>query len=211
MLARMKRLAWRNIPWLYCVGAALFLLSWLGEKQSGKELARKHDQLLRLERQLSSSRGIAQLWYSHMHVLGVQQPKGSQDQAIAFASLWYMEFTVNALQSAVAWGDENAAEQKKLVESWQADLESARTAFRDGQYARAMTRASHLRSTELRWADRLAAGNSQHFRELEAQQDLRDWIFRILYVFAAGLIGVAFVRDRLRAAFRDRGDLILSE
>jgi hypothetical protein len=211
MLARMKRLAWRHIPWLYCVGATLFLLSWLGEKQSEKEFARKHDHLLRLEHQLSTNRSIAQLWYSHMHLLGAQQPKGSQDQAVAFAALWYMEFTVNALQAAVAWGDENAAEQKKLVESRRADLEAAKTAFRDGQYAKAITISSHLRSTELQWADRLASGNSPHFRALEAQKDLRDWIFRILYLVAAGLIGFAFVRDRLRSAFRDRGDLILSE
>jgi hypothetical protein len=207
----MKHFAWRGIPWLYCVGAALFLFSWLVEKHFEQEFARQRDHLQRLEHQISSNRNVAQVWYSHMHLLGAQESKGSQDKAIAFASLWYMEFTVNALQAALAWGDESAAEQKKLVEGWQADLESARGAFRDGQYAKTITRASHVRSTELQWANRFASGYTRQFREIEAQKDLRDWIVRILYVVAAGLIGFAFVRDRLRAKFHDRGSLILPE
>jgi hypothetical protein len=211
MFARMKHLAWRNIPWLYCAGAVLFLLSWLVGKHFEQEFARKHDHLQRLEHQVASNRNAAQVWYSHMHLLGTQESKGSQEKAIAFASLWYMEFAVNALLAAVAWGDENAVEQKKLVENWQADLESARGAFRDGQYAKTVSRASHLRATELQWAERLASGHSQHFREIEAQKDLRDWIVWILYVVAAGLVGFAFVRDRLTAKFRDRGNLILSD
>lgn len=210
MLAQMK-LALREVPWLYCVGAALFLSAWLVEKHFEQQFARGHGQLQRLERQISSNRNIAQVWYSHMLLLGGQESKGSQEKAIAFASLWYMEFAVNALEAAVAWGDENAAEQKKLVESWHADLELAKTAFRDGQYAKTTSRASHLRSTELQWADRLASGYAQPLREIEAQKDLRDWIVRILYVVAAGLIGFAFVRDRRRARFHDRGNLILPE
>lgn len=210
MLARMKHLA-RTIPWLYSVGAVLFLLAWLVGKHFDQEFARKHDQLQRLERQISSSRNIAQVWYSHMHLLGAQESKGSQEKAVAFASLWYMEFTVNALQAAVAGGNDDPAEQKKVVEGWQAELESAKAAFRDGQYARTILMASHLRSTELKWADRLASGNAQRFREIEARKDLQDWGVRILYVVAAGLIGFAFVRDRVRAKFRGRGDLILSD
>jgi hypothetical protein len=207
----MKHLAWRNIPWLYCIGAAVFLLAWLAGKHFEQEFARQRDHLARLEHQILSNRNVAQVWYSHMHLLGAQESKGSQEKAVAFASLSYMEFTVNALQSALASGDENPEEQKKLVEGWQADLEAAKTAFRDGQSARTILIASHLRSVELQWSGRLASGNSRQFREIEARKDLRDWIVRMLYVVAAGLIGFAFVRNRLRAKFRDRGDMILSE
>jgi hypothetical protein len=210
MLARMKHLA-RTIPWLYFVGAVLFLLAWLVGKHFDQQFARKHDQLQRLEQQISSSRNIAQVWYSHMHLLGAQESKGSQEKAVAFASLWYMEFTMNALQAAVAGGSESPEEQKKLLEAWQADLESAKTAFRDGQYAKAISRGSHLRSIEFQWVDRLASGNAQRFREIEARKDQEDWGVRILCIVAAGLVGFAFVRDRSRAKFRDRGDLILSD
>ena len=210
MLARL-RLAWREIPWLYCVGAALFLFSWLADRHFEQEFARQRDQLQRLQHQISSNRNIAQVWYSHMHLLGAQESKGSQDKAIAFGSLWYMEFTVNALRAAVAWGDEDAAEQKKLAESWEADVESAKAAFQDGQYAKTILKGSHMRSTELQWTDRLASGQGQRFREIEAQKDLRDWIVRTLYVVAAGLIAFAFVRDRRRGKFHDRGSLILPE
>ena len=98
-----------------------------------------------------------------MLLLGTQEPKNSQ--AIAFASLWYMEFTVNALQSAVAWGNENLAERKKFVEMRQSELESAKAAFRDGQYEKVMSLASHLRTAELQSASRLASANSEHFNE----------------------------------------------
>ena len=209
MLARMKRLAWKNIPWLYCIGSVLFLLSWLGEKQFEQGFMRKRDELERLQRHISSNRNIAQLWYSHMHLLDTQESKNSQ--AIAFASLWYMEFTLNALQSTAASGSESMTERKKSAEIWQSDLESAKAAFRDGQYAKVISRASHLRTAELQSADRLATADDKHFSEIEAQRNFGGWLFLALYVIGAGLIGFAFVRDRLRAKTRDRGDLILSE
>ena len=209
MLVRMKRLAWKNIPWLYCIGSVLFLLSWLSDKQFEQEFMRKREELERLQRHISSNHNIAQLWYSHMLLLDTQEPKNSQ--AIAFASLWYMEFTLNALQSAVAWGNENITERKKFAEIWQSDLEPAKAAFRDGQYAKVSPLASHLRTVELQSASRLASANNQHFSEIEAQKNFWGWLVRVFYVIGAGLIGFAFVRDRLRAKTRDRGDLILSE
>ena len=209
MLVRIKRLAWKNIPWLYCIGSVLFFLSWLGEKQFEQEFMRKREELERLQRHISSNHNIAQIWYSQIHLLDTQEPKNFQ--AIAFASLWYMEFTLNVLESAVAWGNENMAERKKFAELRQSWLEAAKPAFRDGQYAKVISTASHVRSLELQSAGRLASANSQHFSEIEAQKSFWGWLVRVFYVIGAGLIGFAFVRDRLRAKTRDRGDLILSE
>ena len=209
MLARMRRLAWKNIPWLYCIGSALFLFSWLSEKQFEQEFTGKREELERLQHRVSSNQNIAQLWYSHMLLLDSQEPKNPQ--AIAFASLWYMEFILNALQSAVAWGEENMAERKKFAEIGQSDLEPAKTAFREGQHAKVISIASHVRAIELRSAGRLASANNQHFSEIEARKKFWDWVVRVFYVIGAGLVGLAFVRDRLRAKTRDRGDLILSE
>jgi hypothetical protein len=194
---RIKRLAWRDIPWLYCIGATLFLLSWLGEKQLDQEFTRKREELERLQRHISSNHNIAQLWFSHMLLLGAQEPKNSQ--ASAFASLWYMEFTVNALQSAVALGNETMAERRKFAEMRQSELEYAKAAFRDGQYAKVTSMASHLRTLELQWTSRLTSANSQRFDEIEAQKDLWGWLVRVFYVIGAGLIGFAFIRGRLRA------------
>ena len=203
MLAWIKRLAWKDIPWLYCIGAALFLFSWLSEKQLEQEFTRKRQELERLQRHISSNHNIAQLWFSHMLLLGTREPKNSQ--AIAFASLWYMEFTVNALQSAVAWGNENLAERKKFVEMRQSELESAKATFRDGQYEKVMSLASHLRTAELQSASRLASANSEHFNEIEAQKRFWGWVVLVLYVIGAGLIGFAFIRSRVRA--RDSSEL----
>ena len=197
MLERIKRLAWRNIPWLYCIGAVLFFLSWLGEKQLDQDFARKREELERLQRQSSSNNSIAQLWFSHMLLLSGQEPKNSQ--AIAFASLWYMEFMVNALQSAMASGNESIAERKKFAEMRQSELESAKSAFRDGQYPKVMSLASHLRTAELQYASRLASANAQYLNEIEAQKNLWDWLVRVSYVIGAGLVGFAFIRGRLRA------------
>ena len=197
MPAWIKRLAWRDIPWLYCIGAALFFLSWLAEKQLEQEFSRKREELERLQRHISSNHAIAQLWFSDMLLLGTQEPKNSQ--AIAFASLWYMEFMLNALQSAAAWGDENMAERKKFVEMRQSELESAKAAFRDGQYEKVMSLASHLRTAELQSASRLVSANSQHFNKIEAQRDFWGWLVLVSYVIGAGLIAFAFIRSRLRA------------
>jgi len=203
MLAWIKRLAWKDIPWLYCIGAALFLFSWLSEKQLDQEFTRKREELERLQRHISSNHAIAQLWFSQMLLLGTQEPKNSQ--AIAFASLWYMEFMLNALQSAVAWGNENMAERKRFVEMRHSELESAKAAFRDGQYEKVMSLASHLRTAELQSASRLASTNSQHFNEIAAQRTFWGWVVLMLYVIGAGLIGFAFVRSRWRA--RDSSEL----
>jgi len=203
MLVQIKRLAWKDIPWLYCIGAVLFFLSWLSEKPLEQEFTRKREELERLQRHISSNHNIAQLWFSHVLLLGTQEPKNSQ--AIAFASLWYMEFTVNALQSAVALGTENITERQKFVEMRLSELESAKAAFRDGQYEKVMSMASHLRTGELQWASRLASANSQRFNEIEAQKNFWGWLVRVFYVIGVGLIGFAFIRSRLRA--RDSAEL----
>ncbi len=197
MLVRIKRLAWKEIPWLYCIGAVLFVLSWLIEKPLEHDFTRKREELERLQRHISSNHNIAQLWFSHMLLLGTQEPKNSQ--AIAFASLWYMEFTVNALQSAGALGNENVSERKKFAEMRQSELDSAKTAFQDGQYAKVMSMASHLRTVELQWAGRLASANLRHFDEIESQRNFWGWLVRVFYVVGAGLIGFAFIRSRLHA------------
>jgi hypothetical protein len=145
----------------------------------------------------------SQLWFGNMLLLGSQEPKNSQ--AIAFASLWYMEFMLNALQSAVAWGDGNIAERKKFVEARQSELESAKVAFRDGQYEKVMSLASHLRTAELQTAGRLASANSQRFNEIEARKSFWSWLLLVLYVIGAGLIAFAFIRGRLRT--RDSSEL----
>jgi hypothetical protein len=197
MLVRIKRLAWKDLPWLYCVGAVLFFFSWLGEKQLEQEFTRKREELERLQRHISSNHNIAQLWFRHMLLLDTQEPK--HPQAIAFASSWYMEFTVNALQSAVAWGDEDITERKKFAETRQSELQSAKAAFRDGQYPKVALMAAHLRTVELEWASRLASANSRHVNEIEARGNVWGWLVRVFYVIGAGLIGFAFIRSRLRA------------
>jgi hypothetical protein len=203
MLVRIKRLAWRDLPWLYCIGAVLFFLTWLSEKQLEREFTRKHEELERLQRHIWSNQNIAQLWFSHMLLLSSQEPKNSQ--AIAFASLWYMEFTLNALESAVAWGNENIPERRKFAEMRQSQLEPAKVAFQDAQYAKVTSLASHIRTFELQSASRLASANHQHFKEIEAQRDFWGWLVRVFYVIGAGLIGFAFVRSRLRP--RDSAEL----
>jgi hypothetical protein len=203
MLVRIKRIAWKDFPWLYCIGAVLFFLSWLGEKQLEQEFTRKHDELERLQRQVSSNLNIAQLWFSHMLLLSAQEPKNSQ--AIAFASLWYMEFTLNALESAVAWGDKGLPDRKKFAEMRQTQLEPAKAAFQDGQFAKVASLASHIRTFELQSADRLASAINQHFKEIEARKDFWGWLVRVFYVIGAGLIGFALIRSRLRA--RDLSEL----
>lgn len=196
MLERIRRLAWKDLPWLYCVGAALFLLAWLGEKELDRGFARQRDALERLQHQVASNRNLAQVWFSHMLLLGPHEPKNSQ--AVAFASLWYMEFALSALESAAAWGDENAAERKRLAEIAQSVLEPAKAAFRDGQYEKVASLASHVRSVELQGSGRLASANYRHIAEIEAQNDFWARLVRALYVVGAGLVGLAFVRSRLR-------------
>jgi len=202
MLARIKRIAWQDFPWLYCIGALVFLLAWLGEKQLDQQFSRKRDELERLQRQASSDHTIAQLWFSHMLLLGSQEPKKSQ--AVAFASLWYMEFTLRALEAAATWGG-NTAERKKFAEMWQTLLEPAKAAFRDGQYDKVTSLASHMRTAELQSATRLASANGQYLKEIEAQRDFRGRLVLVFYVIGAGLIGFAFVRGRLHA--RDTSEL----
>ena len=197
MLVRLKPLAWKNIPWLYCIGSVLLFLGWLGEKQFEQEFMHKRDELERLERRISSNRTGSQLWYSHMHLLDAQEPKNLQ--AVAFASLWYMEFTLNGLQSSVAWSDENTAQRNKFAELRLSTLEAAKPAFRDGQYAKVISMASHVRAVELQSMGRLVSENDQHFKELQAQENLWGWLVGAFYVIGAGLIAVAFIRDRLRA------------
>jgi hypothetical protein len=203
MFARIWNRAWRDIPGLYCIGAALLLFSWLSDKRLEQEFTRQREELERLQRHISSNHNIAQLWFGNMLLLGAQEPKNSQ--AIAFASLWYMEFMLNALQSAVASGDGNIAERKKFVEARQSELESAKAAFRDGQYEKVTSLASHLRTAELQSASRLASANSQHFNEIEARKNFWSWLVLVFYVIGAGLVAFAFIRGRLRA--RDSSEL----
>jgi hypothetical protein len=198
-----KRLAWKDFPWLYCIGATLLLLSWLGEKHLDRDFARKRNELERLQRQVSSDHNVGQLWFSHMLLLSAQEPKNPQ--AIAFASLWYMEYTLNALDSAVAWGNENMAERRKFVEVRQSQLVPAKAAFEAGQYEKVTTLASHVRTFELQSASRLASANAQRLTEIDAQRGFWDWVISGVYVIGAGLIGFAFVRSRLRA--RDPAEL----
>jgi hypothetical protein len=203
MLVKIKRIAWKDIPWLYCIGAVLFFLSWVSEKQLEQEFTRKRDELERLQRHIASNQNIAQLWFSHMLLLSAQEPKNSQ--AIAFASLWYMEFALNALESAVAWGDKSMPDRKEFAEMRQTQLEPAKAAFQDAQYGKVSSLASHVRTFELRLADRLASANYQHFKEIEAQKDFWSWLVRVFYVIGAGLVGFALIRSRLRA--RDSAEL----
>lgn len=203
MLVPIKRLPWKAFPWLYCIGATVLLLSWLGEKHLDRDFTRKRDELDRLQRQVSSNHNIGQLWFSHMLLLSAQEPKNPQ--AIAFASLWYMEYALNALDFTVAWGNENTAERKKFAELRQSQLEPAKAAFEAGQYEKVTTLASHVRTFELRSASRLASANSQRLSEIDGQRDFWGWVIQVLYVVGAGLIGFAFVRSRLRA--RDPAEL----
>ena len=198
MLERIMPLAWKNVPWLYCIGSALLFVTWLGEKQFEQEFVQEREELARLERRISSNRSISQLWYSHMHLLDAQEPKNLQ--AIAFASLWYMEFTLNGLQSSVAWSDENTAQRNKFAELRLSTLEAAKPAFRDGQYAKVISMASHVRAVELQSTGQLVSENDRYFKELQAREIFRDWLVRAFYVAGAGLIAFAFIRDRLRAS-----------
>ena len=117
-----KRLAWKDFPWLYCIGAILFLLFWLGEKHLERDFTRKRDEIERLERQISFNHNMGQLWFSHMLLLSAQEPKNPQ--AIAFASLWYMEYTVNALQYLCRMGQRkhNGAEEVRRDAAVRADI-----------------------------------------------------------------------------------------
>jgi len=209
MFVMVKSLAWKDIPWLYCIGLALLLLSWLGEKKFEQEFMHERGELERLQRQTWSNHTNAQLWYGHILVLDSQTPKNSQ--ATAFASLRYMEFMLNALESGVAWGSANMAERKKFAELRQSALEPAKAAFRERQYEKVISRASHLSTVEIESAGRLAWPNGRYFGETEAQRNFWGWLFRVSCVIGASLIGFAFVRDRSRAKTRGRGSMFLSE
>ena len=114
---------------------------------------------------------------------------------IAFASLWYMEYVLKALEPTGASGSADAAERKKLAEM----LEPAKAAFQAGQYERVTSLASHVRTLELQSASRLASASDWRFNEIEVWRDFWGWLVLVFYVIGAGLVGFAFVRSRLRA------------
>ena len=151
--------ALRKLPWLYCIGSVLLFCSWLSEKHFQYEAKNRREDLDRLQVRMSSNHNIAQVWYSHIRLLDAQPEKNVE--AIAMASLFYMEFTLNVLQSAVAWGNENIAQRKQFAEFREIRLEGAKAAYREKDYGKVISHAAQLRALELQAAgllgERLAA------------------------------------------------------
>ncbi|MDI1240094.1 MAG: hypothetical protein PSV26_21645 [Polaromonas sp.] len=184
----------RKLPWLYCIGSLLLFCSWLSEKHFEYEAKNRREDLDRLQVRMSSNHTIAQVWYSHIRLLDSQPERNFE--ATAMASLFYMEFTLNVLQSAVAWDNENMSERNQFAEFRENRLESAKAAYREKDYDKVISHAAQLRALELQSAGVLVPRNYKRYNELEDEERRWNSRLRIFYVFGALLVGVAFVRER---------------
>lgn len=187
--------ALRKLPWLYCIGSLLLFGSWLSEKHFEYEAKNRREDLDRLQVRMSSNHNIAQVWYSHIRLLDSQPEKNVE--SIAMASLFYMEFTLNVLQSAIAWDNENMNERRQFAEFREGRLEQSKAAYREKDYVRVIANAAQLRALELQSAATLVPRNYRRYNELEEEERRWNSRLRVLYVLGAFLIGAAFVRDRL--------------
>ncbi len=184
----------RKLPLLYCIGSLLLFCSWLSEKHFEYEAKNRREDLDRIQVRMSSNHTIAQVWYSHMRLLHSQPEKNVE--AIAMASLFYMEFTLNVLQAAVAWDNENMNERNQFAEFRENRLESAKAAYREKEYGKVISHADQLRDIELQSAGVLVPRNYKRYNEIEDEERRWNSLLRIFYVLGAVLVGVAFVRER---------------
>jgi hypothetical protein len=185
----------RQLPWLYCIGSVLLFLSWLSEKQFEYDAKSRRENLDRLQIMMTGNHTIAQVWYSHIRLLDSQAEKNQE--AIAMASLFYMEFTLNVLQSAVAWDNDDLASRQAFAEFREQRLQTAKAAFRDKDFQQVIKTAAQLRALELQSAGILVPRNYKRYGELEADERRWNLRLRVSYILGALLIATALVRSKL--------------
>lgn len=184
----------KKIPWLFCVGSLLLFCSWLSEKHFESQAKGQREDMDRIQARMSSNHTIAQIWYSHIRQLETQPQKN--DEAIAMASIFYMEFTLNVLQGAVAWGNENLEQRREFAEFREKKLENAKAAYSEKNFEKVVAIAATLRAFELQSANALISSYYAKYNTISEQEREANMWLRVFYIIGAALVGIAFARER---------------
>ena len=184
----------RRIPVLYCIGSLFLFGAWVSESQFERGWRNQREELDHLQFRASINEVLANTWFATLMQL---QSSGASPAEQSSAALQYVNFVGNVFSASMSQAETDAAVRDNIGRNREAYLQDTLQAHQAGNNAHVLENANPMRKAEEVMSRVISAGNLNHRRTLEAEENAWNLGFRILYIAGSVILAVTFLRDKL--------------